>query len=244
MLHTCSLDNYSEIFKLICIYRGGGCYTVFLVYWDVIDLKHGISLRCTTYWFGTLTYCSVITAIVLANSTFTSYSYRFFFYGDSISCTSWPTLVTTRLSDNSHSNTFEVFLILGLIGISPMMSDAERLLIYVVGPSDVFFGKTAIRFLCPTCYIWKGDFPEFVSFVVLKKEKWKQTLSAPLKHRLETLAGDCRVVGCFHLVVVCVNCRIRDKCHLQFSSRDSKCEAFDDGCRCVALIFLFNFCRE
>ena len=43
------------------------------------DIQHCISLRCTMCWIDTLTYCKMITTMVLANTSITSHIYYYIF---------------------------------------------------------------------------------------------------------------------------------------------------------------------
>ena len=48
-------------------------------YWDIIDISHWVNLRCTTCWYGTLTYCNMIPTVAWANTSITPHNYHFFF---------------------------------------------------------------------------------------------------------------------------------------------------------------------
>ena len=55
------------------------CFLFFpQLYWDIIDIWHCVSLRCTRCWSDILTYCKMITALELANTSITSYNYPHF----------------------------------------------------------------------------------------------------------------------------------------------------------------------
>ena len=47
-------------------------------YWDITDIQHCVSLKCSTGWFETCIYCEMITTIELANSSITSHNYIIF----------------------------------------------------------------------------------------------------------------------------------------------------------------------
>lgn len=48
--------------------------------WDIIDIEHGISLRCMSWWFDICRRGRMITTITLVNSFITSHNYRFFLW--------------------------------------------------------------------------------------------------------------------------------------------------------------------
>ena len=72
---------------------------------------------------------------------------------DSLFSTSSPALVISYLLDNSHFNRFEVISLWVTPYISLMISDAEHLLMYLLGHLYGFFGKMSIQILCFPCSI-------------------------------------------------------------------------------------------
>lgn len=51
---------------------------LFFLSWNIFDLQCCVSSRCTTCWFDRFMYCSMITTVVLANTSIVSCNYHFF----------------------------------------------------------------------------------------------------------------------------------------------------------------------
>ena len=72
LLRNCSTSTSAEQLAFpIAMYEGfnfSPTLVIFLcplqLYWDIINIQHCVSLRCTMCWFDALIYCKMITIIV------------------------------------------------------------------------------------------------------------------------------------------------------------------------------------
>lgn len=67
-LPSCSINLFYGNNFLLFYFRFKKC---FQLRWNIIDIKHCISWRCTTWWLDIHTYCDIITTIRLVSTSVT-----------------------------------------------------------------------------------------------------------------------------------------------------------------------------